>query len=195
MLSGPTANTGGSRSRTTTEAFKSSSRSVVTPARTPRLPHGNAVNSLEFSTPAPSSIPNHVDADTYAAQAGGATSVVTLPDGTYETAVHEDDHLCIDLRPVGAPTGPRFCDIPANAPWPQPVITTTVELNGTRYLIGTTAADTVTGVDVDGDPVFLSARQAFPTLRFFAVPVAPDTLPIVTAHTSTGTIAITPTTT
>jgi hypothetical protein len=150
-----------------------------------------AVNSLQFDAAPPSAIPNHVTPDLYAAQALGATAVVNLPEGPYETAVREGDNICIDLRPSGAPSGPRFCSIPANAPWPQPVLASVVSLNGANYIIGVAAADTVTQVNLDGTAVALSARQAFPTLRFFAAPVSGT--PAITAATSGGTISITPT--
>jgi hypothetical protein len=149
-----------------------------------------AVNSLEIDPAQPFAIPNDVSPETYAAQADGGTAVLTLPGGQYETVVREDDKICIDLRPSGQPSGPRFCDIPANAAWPTPALAVIVTLDGSNYVIGVTDAETVTQIDINGTAVSLSARQVFPTIRFFAAPVG-DTA-TVTAHTSRGEIPITP---
>lgn len=131
------------------------------------------ISSLKFDIPAASAVPNHVSESLYGTQALGATMTVGLPDGTYETAVRVDDHICLDLRPRGAPSGPQICDIPANGPWPTPVMAGTVVLNGTRYLIGV-ASDQVTSAELADDPAIpigLIPRQPFPTLRFFALAI------------------------
>lgn len=134
------------------------------------------VNSLKFDDPPASTVPNHVSESLYATQALGATMTVGLPDGAYETAVRVDDHMCLDLRPRGAPSGPQICDIPANGPWPTPVMAGTVALNGRRYLIGV-ASDQVVSAEVADDPAIpigLIPRQPFPTLRFFALAIGGD---------------------
>jgi hypothetical protein len=150
-----------------------------------------AINSLDLDLPAASAIPNHVTRSLYDMQAMGASEVARLPDGPYATALREGDNICLDLRPSGAPSGPRFCSIPANAPWPQPVIASIVTLDGVNYVIGVAAADTVTRVEVNGAAAPLSARQVFPTLRFFAVPISD--IATVTATTRDRIVTITPT--
>jgi hypothetical protein len=120
--------------------------------------------------------------------------MITLPDGTYETAVRADDRICIGMRPHGEPTGPDICDIPANGPWSSPVIAGTVEVDGTRYLIGV-STDQVRTVKLTSDPtvqIALLTHQSFSTLRFFALPApaGPVTLSIDTRSEGTVTLSV-----
>jgi hypothetical protein len=121
-------------------------------------------------------VPNEgVEPDLIQTQAMGATVVVPATDGLYLTAVREGEFVCLQLNPTGRGDGPRSCDMPASAAWPDgPIFARQVALGDRKFAIGAADAKHVAEVAVDG-PGATSRKHLdkpgmpFPTLRFFVL--------------------------
>jgi hypothetical protein len=139
-------------------------------------------------------LPNAVDPIAWIGEAHGPTIVVdsATPDGFNVSAMRQGDRICLTVDLAGRDDGPADCSTPASGPWPNGRMSAVLVTNGRTFVVGV-AQEVVDSVDVTAGGVTAAAdtgqTDAFPGLRFFAVPVAAGPARVV-GHTASGDVTV-----